>query len=142
MADERLNKGWEELTTQESQHLLGTQSYGRIGLVAKGRPEIFPVNYSLDSEHCVIFRTAVGLKLAEALNHRVVFEVDNVDQATHHGWSVVVHGTAHHTERVADGDRPLDPWVPDRPYLVRITSFSITGRFVGPRPAELDTAAV
>jgi nitroimidazol reductase NimA-like FMN-containing flavoprotein (pyridoxamine 5'-phosphate oxidase superfamily) len=140
MDSERLNTGMQELTEDECLRLLDTQEYGRIGLVFDGRPEIFPINYTLDQDGRVIFKTVAGIKLASALNRPVVFEVDLVDRATHTGWSVVVHGVAHHLEGPAAPPRPLAPWLADRAYLVRIDPQWVTGRFIGPRPEELDNS--
>lgn len=131
MTGQRLNTGLQELKEDECLELLATQAYGRLGIVADGRPAIFPVNYSLDDDRCVIFRTVAGMKLAGAINHHVVFEVDRVDPDRHTGWSVVVHGVAHQTDRVLPSARPLASWLPDRPYLLRITRNRVTGRYVG-----------
>jgi uncharacterized protein len=137
MEGERLNTGMQELTQEESLHLLGTMEYGRIGIVVAGRPEIFPINYAIDDEVCVVFRTVAGMKLASALNRHVVFEVDQVDPVLKAGWSVVVHGVAYQSATVHPGQSSLASWLPDRPYTVRISRESITGRVVGPWPAEL-----
>jgi nitroimidazol reductase NimA-like FMN-containing flavoprotein (pyridoxamine 5'-phosphate oxidase superfamily) len=127
----------QELWENQCLDLLATQSYGRLGVVVRGRPEIFPVNYALDADRCVIFRTVVGEKLVAAVNHPVVFEVDRVDPEQRTGWSVVVHGVAHQTDRVMPGAAALESWLPDRPYLIRVTRQSVTGRYVGELPAEL-----
>lgn len=118
----------EEIDARECWELLGGKTLGRIGVVVGGRPEIFPVNYSLDAGGSVIIRTAVGTKLDAGVNHHVVFEVDDVDGDLRRGWSVIVHGVAHHTERVSKGSRPLQPWRDDTPYLVRIAATAISGR--------------
>lgn len=133
----RTHTGTLELTTEDSLQLLGTQEYGRIGIIVDGHPEILPLNYTLDGACCVIFRTTPGTKLAAAMNRHVVFEVDRVNPVAHTGWSVVVHGVAQHTEWVAPGRRQLAPWLEDRPYMVRIKPQSITGRVLGPYPVEL-----
>jgi uncharacterized protein len=118
----------EELDNGASWDLLAGEQVGRLGVVVSGRPEIFPVNYSLDASGSVILRTALGTKLDAAVNHHVVFEVDHFDPEVRSGWSVVVHGVAHHTGRVAEGARPLKPWRDDTPYLLRIAAMSISGR--------------
>jgi uncharacterized protein len=123
-----LNTELQELTERECLELLGGEELGRIALVVQGRPEIFPVNYALDDVGCVVFRTAAGMKLASAVNHAVVFEVDHADRGMKSGWSVIVHGVAHHTNSILPGRRPLAPWLPDKPYLIRITRQSVTGR--------------
>jgi nitroimidazol reductase NimA-like FMN-containing flavoprotein (pyridoxamine 5'-phosphate oxidase superfamily) len=128
----RINTGLEELTERECLELLDTEELGRIGLVVQGRPEIFPVNYALDRSGCVVFRTALGMKLANAVNHHVVFEVDRADPGLKSGWSVIVRGVAHHTVAILPGSRPLAPWLLDKPYLIRIAGQSVTGRRLGP----------
>lgn len=124
----------EEIDAGESWELLAGQQLGRIGVVVRGRPEIFPVNYSLDASNSVIIRTAVGTKLEAAVNHHVVFEVDQVDPDLLNGWSVVVHGVAHQTGRVLEGTRPLRPWRENTPYLLRIATTSISGRRIHHHP--------
>jgi len=121
----------EEIYPRECLELLATEQVGRIGVVVRGRPEIFPVNYSLDASNSVVLRTALGTKLSAAVNHHVVFEVDRFDVATSTGWSVVVHGVAHQTAVVTEGPRPVEPWREATPYLVRIAHISISGRRIG-----------
>jgi len=126
--------GITEIAYRECVELLRSQSVGHLGVVVRGRPEIFPVNYALDSSGSVVLRTAVGTKLVAAVNHHVVFEVDRFDTDMRSGWSVVVHGVAQQTGSVAEGDRPLVSWRDDASYLLRITSTSITGRQIHQRP--------
>lgn len=118
----------EEIDITECWELLQTQKVGRLAVVVEGRPEIFPINYSLDASQAIIVRTALGTKLEAAVNRPVAFEVDQVDPGLAEGWSVIVHGTAHQTERVVEGDQPLDTWREDVPYLLRIAAASVTGR--------------
>ena len=117
----------EEISATDSIDLLRTEQVGRVGVTANGRPEIFPVSYSLDASNSILFRTGVGTKSA-AVNHEVVFEVDRVDAERGTGWSVIVHGVAQHTERVAENDWRLISFRDDTSYLIRISHSSITGR--------------
>jgi nitroimidazol reductase NimA-like FMN-containing flavoprotein (pyridoxamine 5'-phosphate oxidase superfamily) len=133
MADAAIVRELEELSRRECLELLGTEQFGRIAVVLAGRPEIFPVNYALDSADCVVFRTSPGTKLAAAINHQVVFEVDHIQADRRSGWSVIVHGIAQPTTTVRPGTRPLDPWLHDKQQLVRITRRSISGRRLGTR---------
>lgn len=118
----------EEISTAECLDLLRSEQIGRIGVAVGERPEIFPVNYSLDASDSVVWRTAPGIKIFGAVNHHVVFEVDRFDTAQEWGWSVVVHGVARQTGRIAEGAHPLASWRSDAPNLVRIAGSSITGR--------------
>jgi uncharacterized protein len=132
----------EEIYPRECLELLATEQVGRIGVVVMGRPEIFPVNYSLDASNSVILRSGLGTKLSAATNHHVVFEVDRFDVAMESGWSVVVHGVAHQTGGVREGPRPLTPWLQPALYLLRIAHTAISGRRVGPVNSEVATTPV
>jgi hypothetical protein len=82
----------EQLDLDGCRRLLGADNLGRLAVVARGRVEVFPVNY-LVWEGDVYFRTAPGSKLdAVGKNPRVAFEVDG--RRRRRVWSVVVHGTA------------------------------------------------
>ena len=84
----------EVLSEQQCLELLGSRDLGRITFDIAGQPEIFPVNYTCDGA-VVVFRTAGGTKLEQALAGRVAFEVDSWDQDAKVGWSVVLKGIAH-----------------------------------------------
>lgn len=122
------------IPTGECRRLLATEEVGRLGVVLDGRPEIFPVNYTLDGDG-VLFRTADGSKLEGALHGPVVFEVDHLHARSRSGWSVIVHGRA---ERYTRFDNPARrqtdrPWIDsDKPHLVRLSPTSITGRRIRP----------
>jgi nitroimidazol reductase NimA-like FMN-containing flavoprotein (pyridoxamine 5'-phosphate oxidase superfamily) len=123
----------------ECLELLRTQEVGRLGVVVGGRPEIFPVNYVVESGE-VMFRTDPGTKLAAATRGPVVFEVDDLDPVTHSAWSVIVHGRGH---QVSSFDSPalrrrlmqlkLFPWTgTTKAHLVQLVPATITGRRVLP----------
>jgi hypothetical protein len=130
--------GVEVIGAGECRGLLATEQVGRLGVVLDGRPEIFPVNYTVDGDG-ILFRTADGSKLEGALHGLVVFEVDHLQPETRSGWSVVVHGRA---ERYTRFDTPAlrqehPSWLrTDKPHLVRLTPTTITGRRLPPRPGQ------
>jgi hypothetical protein len=83
------------LTPAACVELLATKRTGRLAYIARaGLPDIVPVNYVLDGG-AVLIRSGPGPKLqaAERREH-VAFEVDEIDEQTHTGWSVVVSGLA------------------------------------------------
>ncbi len=82
----------EKLTADECLELLSSRDLGRIALVIGDQPEIFPVNYAVDRS-IVIFRVAPGTKPSLTTNHRIAFEVDDLDWRAGIAWSVVVKGT-------------------------------------------------
>ncbi len=86
--------GLEIVSPEECVRLLRTRSLGRIGLSAEALPVILPVNYVLKDD-MVVIRTRRGTKLARATRNSIVaFEVDEIDQATGSGWSVMIQGLA------------------------------------------------
>ena len=119
------------LDEQECLRLLASRSVGRFAYVARaGTPDIAPVNYVLDGRD-VLVRSGPGPKLQAAeRRENVAFEVDDVDETSHTGWSVVVVGRARvlaERERV-QADVPA-PWSSGpRRHVVRITPARITGR--------------
>lgn len=66
------------LTVSACWELLRQAVVGRLAVVVDGGPEIFPVNYLVD-HGSIIFRTAEGTKLANAIDGPVAFEVDDYD---------------------------------------------------------------
>jgi len=121
------------LAPAECWELISRSAVGRLAVAISNHPDIFPVNYVVDRETIVV-NTAPGTKLAAAvLGSSVAFEVDELDQATHKGWSVVVKGTAQEIEDLdammhAEG-LGIDSWATgDKTRFVRITAEEITGR--------------
>ena len=119
------------LDEAECLRLLASRSVGRFAYVARaGTPDIAPVNYVV-VDRDVLVRSGPGPKLQAAERRETVaFEVDEVDEATHTGWSVVVVGRARvlREDERAGLDVP-DPWSSGpRRHVVRITPTRITGR--------------
>lgn len=111
---------------------LARQHLGRLAFEVDGRPQIIPLNYLLH-EGAVVVRTELGTLLDTIVGRPVAFEVDDVDDEYHDGWSVVVHGRAEEVWEPDELERlrslPLRPWAPgDRSHYVRILSTAITGR--------------
>ena len=125
--------GLEVLDENECLLLLGRSSLGRLAAVHDGRPLIFPVNFRRDGR-TIVFRTDAGTKLdAVTDDRRVAFEVDELDEHTRTGWSVIVHGLA---VEVRDLDElrtlerlPMQVWTPGaKSRFVRIVPEEISGR--------------
>ncbi|HVM67219.1 MAG TPA: pyridoxamine 5'-phosphate oxidase family protein [Acidimicrobiales bacterium] len=129
--------GIEVLDYAECMRLLASKQVGRIGFAIWGGPEILPVNYVLDHD-AIVFATGAGSKLSAVVRSPVVFEVDDTDDRTRTGWSVVMHGLAQEVTAADNGTLervlalPLEPWSAGRkPYYVRITPRFVSGRRVG-----------
>lgn len=124
--------GFEVLRREECLRLLATASFGRVALHSKALPIVLPVNYVL-GEQGIVFRTARGTKLAAATRNTVVaFEVDEIDEIHHTGWSVLVTGVARDITDSAELDEmsllPLDHWAPFADRYVCISMELVSGR--------------
>ena len=116
--------------------LLHAHRVGRIAVAVGSQPDIFPVNYVID-DGAIVIRTAEGTKLAAAImGERVAFEIDELHNDTHTGWSVVVHGIAREAREVLavlrDSEIDTSPWADGaKERVVRITPVDVTGRSIG-----------
>ncbi|GCB44070.1 pyridoxamine 5'-phosphate oxidase family protein [Streptomyces sp. NL15-2K] len=128
------NDGFRELGRQECLRLLAKVPVGRIVHTRQALPAVLPVNFCLDGDDAVVLCTSATSELARAVDGTVVaFEADEVDAASHSGWSVVVTGPAtvvtdpvEHERLVRNGPRS---WAPSpRQIFVRIESELVTGR--------------
>ena len=126
--------GLEILDESECRRLLKTGYLGRIGVTIEALPAIFPGNYTVH-EDSILFCTAPGTKLSMASDRRLVaFEVEGgIDAMYHHGWSVLVVGTAREVDNPGELrrlERHLPtPWAPgQRRRVVRIGIDLISGR--------------
>jgi uncharacterized protein len=139
-----------EIATEECYRLLRTQQVGRLGVNAEHYPLIFPVNYGMDGTTIVI-RTSPGTKLTGAAHANVTFQVDEIDQRTRSGWSVLVRGLA---EELTDAHGPemirrthsagAEPWAPgDHGSWVRLIVHHVSGRRIvpGELPPAVDPRA-
>ncbi|MET7380620.1 pyridoxamine 5'-phosphate oxidase family protein [Streptomyces sp. NPDC005526] len=128
------NDGFRELQRQECLQLLGTVPVGRIVHTRHALPAVLPVNFCLDSDGAVLLRTSAASELVRAIDGAIVaFEADEVDAATHAGWSVVVTGSASVIRDAAEHERLARSgprsWVPSpQEVFVRIEPELVTGR--------------
>lgn len=123
----------QRLSHEECVRLLGTRQFGRYAHVVSARAlDVVPVNYISRADGSVVFRTGPGPKLSAADRRDVVaFQVDDIDEEAHTGWSVLVTGRA---RRLSHADvRQLDdlpqPWADGPRYqFVLIEPTRIEGR--------------
>ena len=122
------------MSRRECMQLLGTKQVGRLGVIAGGYPVIVPVNYGLDGE-AVVIRSDPGTKLDAAAYERVTFEVDDIDDEHHAGWSVLLRGCAWEVrseeEVLYRGTHAADPepWAGgEKGHWLRIAPTQVTGR--------------
>lgn len=128
------DEGLEVLTEDQCRELLATRNIGRLAFTLDAQPEVFPVNYATDGT-VVVFRTAEGARLQDAVKKRVAFEVDDWNPSSGIGWSVVVKGVAEEITGAIDPfaealrRTPVVPLAPGaREYWIAIYPAEITGR--------------
>lgn len=124
------------LSREQSLGLLARKRIGRISVTMRALPTILPVTYAFDARtESIVFRTGYGTKLyAAGRNSVVAFEVDEIDEATRTGWSVVAIGTAAEVTDPAEITRlstlQLAPWVrsADLSHTIAIPVVHVAGR--------------
>ena len=131
------------LSPVECFDLLEPGGVGRVGFTsAAGEIMILPVNFAMTGK-AIVFRTGPDTLLAVHADARVSFEADQVDDARHEGWSVLVHGHAHkitdeHAVQLLENRTHLEPWAAGaRDVYVRIAPTQISGRRIAPA-AEME----
>lgn len=120
------------LSGDECRQLLRARSVGRISWPSANGLEILPVTYCMTGDF-IAFRTRSDTVMAELLTPRdVSFEIDDVDEDTATGWSVLVYGRAQgYLDSFPEGIALPQPWAPgEHPVLVVITPRSYSGRAV------------
>jgi uncharacterized protein len=120
-----------EMPVGECRDLMGSMSVGRVAFVDEDGPVVLPVNYVLDGE-AVLFRTSPANTIGRHLDSATVaFEVDEFDDYTQSGWSVVLRGVATFVmddELARDQRRPVS-WADGvRSLVIRIAPASVSGR--------------
>jgi nitroimidazol reductase NimA-like FMN-containing flavoprotein (pyridoxamine 5'-phosphate oxidase superfamily) len=131
----------EELDEAECLQLVARQDVGRIAYTGRFGLTVFPVNYRLH-KGSIVFRTSHDSPMDEDLRtgsphaeYQVAFEVDEIDPGTREGWSVLVHGPAHHVksveERAAAAESGVAPWTGgSKEQFMQILPTRITGRCI------------
>ena len=131
-SDRSLSEGLEELHVAECWELLRSRSIGRFAVNRSGAgPLVVPVNYRVDTDLTIIFRSAAGTKVDVATQGVVVIQIDEVDPLHHVGWSVIVEGLARrlHDDQGNQDDVVVETWAPGhKPYVIRVTPTRVSGR--------------
>jgi nitroimidazol reductase NimA-like FMN-containing flavoprotein (pyridoxamine 5'-phosphate oxidase superfamily) len=109
-SDDRSERHFEALGREQCLDLLESNHLGRVAWQAADLPQILPVTYATH-QGSVYFRTTPDGILSElAQPTRVALEVDELDQQTRSGWSIVLHGR---TSAVSEPDALADLWAVD-----------------------------
>lgn len=116
-----------QLPERECRSLLAGSEVGRVAWVEPDGVMILPVNYHLVDGH-VVFHTAPGTQLARlAEGATVAFQVDEIDQESAIGWSVVLRGV---TRPAPEGAAAKSWMLDERPLGIMIAEHSLTGRVI------------
>ncbi|MHA6794215.1 pyridoxamine 5'-phosphate oxidase family protein [Pseudonocardia bannensis] len=123
--------------------LLSTVAIGRVAwATSTGAVVVLPVNFVLDGE-TIVFSTGPGEKLTAVREGRQVsFEADDVEEAIHTGWSVLITGTAEVVDDPEQAHRierlHLETWAPGSGRLfIRLPVEEVTGRRLPLRPGRV-----
>ena len=132
------------LDEDECLQLISPGGIGRLAFTGRYGLTVFPVNYRVH-DGMIVFRTAAYSPTDEDLRtgipgaeYGVAFEVDAIDETAREGWSVLIHGPAHHmdslTEHRLGMQTGVEPW-PEGPrdQAICITPTRITGRRITTR---------
>jgi len=121
----------EECRELVSQHLIGRVAWCH----PTDGPTVLPVNYRFDGRH-IVFRTSPHTDLARHFSQgRAAFQIDEFDEYTQSGWSVMARGKADLVpwDEVPEPDQRPSPWVAgSRDVYIRIAVERLTGRRVLP----------
>ncbi|MFE2324427.1 helix-turn-helix domain-containing protein [Streptomyces sp. NPDC059385] len=127
-----------ELDEDECRTLLGTHGVGRIAVFTPEGPAVLPVNYLIAGDD-IAFRTAAETVAARAAGTEVAFEIDNIDDVTAGGWSVLAVGlleavTTPDEIRHLTASARSQPWAGGpRTHWMKLTPVRLTGRRVAHR---------
>ncbi|HEU4908197.1 MAG TPA: pyridoxamine 5'-phosphate oxidase family protein [Propionibacteriaceae bacterium] len=134
--DDSEERHFDAMGRQQCLDLIESHHLGRIAWQAGDLPQILPISYAMH-QGSVYFRTLPDGLLAElAQPTSVALEVDDLDQHTRTGWSIVLHG---HSSAIRQPDELADLWASDslvpwasgnRTLFIRIRPDRIEGRVV------------
>jgi hypothetical protein len=125
-----------DLDEEECRELVSQHMVGRVAWChPTDGPLVLPVNYRFDGRH-IVFRTSPHTDLARHFSQgRAAFQIDEFDEYTQSGWSVLARGQAEVVpwDEVPAPDQRPSPWVAGtRNIYVRIAVERFTGRRVLP----------
>lgn len=120
-----------ELSVEQCWERLEQEEIGRLAYRLVDEVHVVPINYVVDDDAALLFRTESGNKLlAAALHSEVAFEIDWF--GAHRAWSVIARGRLRVLEE--DEQHRLDTtarrsWVPTLKYdVVELVPDVVTGR--------------
>lgn len=126
LADLDVEECWEQLASRE---------VGRLAFTDEEGLAVAPVTYVLD-DRAVVFRVAPYSSIGRfAPGREAAFEVDEVDDVTRSGWSVLLRGTVRvvHPDEIPDLAEEPVPWAAGmRALYLRLEPERVSGRRLVP----------
>jgi nitroimidazol reductase NimA-like FMN-containing flavoprotein (pyridoxamine 5'-phosphate oxidase superfamily) len=121
-----------DLSTEECWKLVEGREFARLAWNSATGPIVLPVNFVVH-EHAIWMRTTAYSAIAEEVDEsQIAVEMDDINQETHDGWSVLLRGRAevlYHENQVPDAVHALHTWPAGvRPLWVRLRPDIVTGR--------------
>jgi Pyridoxamine 5'-phosphate oxidase len=123
-----------QLTRGQALRNLGSVGVGRIVFTERALPAVRPANHILDNGQVIISsRDGAAIVDLTRRDHATVvaYEADQIDPATHTGWTVTITGFAHlvnDPQQAARHRRALRPWITgEMNHIIRIDPQIITG---------------
>lgn len=98
-----------DLAADECWSLAASRTVGRLAWSGSEGPVVIPVNFTVDGQHVHVRTAAYSTIARECDDSQVAFEVDDLDEVSRTGWSVLMRGVAHLDYE--GGHHPDDPEV-------------------------------
>ena len=124
-----------ELTVDECVDLLAANLVGRAAICTPTGPYVVPVNYAVQGDDSLVFRTTPYSVLGTySWAGEIAFEVDHIDPEKQLGWSVLAIGRGEMVENIEEIEQirwahEPHPWAAGmRPLYVRLRWREVTGR--------------
>jgi nitroimidazol reductase NimA-like FMN-containing flavoprotein (pyridoxamine 5'-phosphate oxidase superfamily) len=140
MSEEPTAVWMSDLTTEACWMLLDRVPVGRVAFAVGGEVVILPVNHRVDGRS-ILIRTGEGALLEGLVRGgQAAFEVDQTDEFSETGWSVLVKGDANEVTAAADRAAvehlALHPWAAGaKDHWIRLVPRTVTGRAISRRRA-------
>ena len=83
-----------DLEPAECWTLAATRPVGRLAWAGPKGPTVVPVNFTVTGDEVLVRTTAHSEAARECDDSPVAFEIDDVDESTRSGWSVLMRGRA------------------------------------------------
>jgi hypothetical protein len=123
-----------ELDAEECWQRIRSRTVGRLAWSGAHGISVIPVNFAVDDGAIVLRTSPYSLMARDCVDRDVAFEVDEIDEVGHTGWSVLLQGPCTRDRQASDAPRP---WVTGpRTLGLRVEVRTVSGRRVTPPSAH------